>query len=267
LWLVPITAGALLVALWLLPAGTAESPPSPGLTVRPSPASNGTPSATAPDTQAATPAVPPLQLLATSVSDLWERSRATIHDTELAQRSVLALGDSLPGRSDSTVVEIEEQRIVLQWGGKRMVLDLESNAPTPPSQAAIEIKEVLAKAETMHSEEELLAAFAQVMLGQQGARNGASLGFQGAFTLYRDSTDGERVVGIKLEHRHDGSFYHQLGLEAGDVIVQINGQPMNSGQALGQALQLFEEATELALQVHSDGEAFKIRSHTVSVHP
>lgn len=172
--------------------------------------------AQAPDYGLDTPLPPtPLQLrLRGSVSGA--RGYAIIIDAQ-GNEGVYRVDDPVPG--EATVVAIEARRVVLERGGIREALELPDGVSAGPGAGA----------------SDAVSARSSGAAGYSGAAGIGSLaGITSQFSL--DPAELARRItilpvaggGFRVRAGRDAAIFTQLGFHANDVVVAINGQPVDN---------------------------------------
>ena len=236
---------------------------------------SATPSAESPEEDAITTLEPDLILLATTVSNsLPERSRAHVHDRTSHTRYVLAMEQHIQGYDKLRLVEIEDGRVVFDYNGQSLdlVLDEDTSWPEDPEMrpAPVKVTELLSmmKVRQDGESEEAFAARFEHGLGKLyrmdlGLRTNEALFKHGVFAPKK--RDG-RQVGFYASRINKGSFWDTMGLESGDVVLEVNGIPIEGPESNRSAVQeVVRSETHIQLLVERKGELFETSTRTLPV--
>lgn len=174
----------------------------------------------------------PLRLLGTAAAADTALSWAAIEDLETKQHLVVRIDQDVKG--GARVLEIERRRIVLLNNGRKEQLGLEGDelaAATPRP----------ARRPTARGSLERLAEnrFAVDRSEIQNLATNPSALFSQARILPK--YEGGQMVGVQVSAIKPGSLFEQAGLQNGDTITEINGQPVNGPEG---APQLFQKLTQ-----------------------
>jgi general secretion pathway protein C len=191
----------------------------------------------------------PLRLLGTAAAADARLSWAAIEDLETKQHLVRKLEEEVKEGSGVRVVKIERRRIVLQNGGRREELALEGDeAPLPravstaqrgPRPVARGNLERLAENRFSVNREEV----------QNLATNPSAL-FSQARILPK--YEGGQMVGVQVSAIKPGSLFEQAGLQNGDTITEINGQPVSGPEGAPQLFQKLTQGGDIRLGVQGE---------------
>jgi type II secretion system protein C len=178
----------------------------------------------------------PLRLLGTAAADDEALSWAAIEDLETKQHLVVRIDTEVKG--GARVVEIDRRRIVLLNNGRKEQLSLEGEelAATTPRPAARTRARPNARASLERLADNRFAVDRSEV--QNLATNPSAL-FSQARILPK--YEGGQMVGVQVSAIKPGSLFEQAGLQNGDTITEINGQPVNGPEG---APQLFQKLTQ-----------------------
>jgi type II secretion system protein C len=177
----------------------------------------------------------PLRLLGTAAADDEALSWAAIEDLETKEHLVVRIDSEVKG--GARVIEIDRRRIVLLNNGRKEQLGLEGEelAATTPRPAA-RARRPNARAGLERLAENRFAVDRSEV--QNLATNPSAL-FSQARILPK--YEGGQMVGVQVSAIKPGSLFEQAGLQNGDTITEINGQPVNGPEG---APQLFQKLTQ-----------------------
>jgi len=178
----------------------------------------------------------PLRLLGTAAAADKALSWAAIEDLETKQHLVVRIDSEIKG--GARVLKIERRRIVLQNGGRREELALEGGEPAAASapRTAQRAPRPNARANLERLAENRFAVNRSEV--QNLATNPSAL-FSQARILPK--YEGGQMVGVQVSAIKPGSLFEQAGLQNGDTITEINGQPVSGPEG---APQLFQKLTQ-----------------------
>jgi general secretion pathway protein C len=189
----------------------------------------------------------PLRLLGTAAAADRALSWAAIEDLETKQHLVVRLEQEIKG--GARVLKIERRRIVLQNGGRREELALEGDvtgAPTPPPATAQR-----SRPQARGNLERLAQnRFAVDKSEVQNLATNPSALFSQARILPK--YEGGQMVGVQVSAIKPGSLFEQAGLQNGDTITEINGQPVSGPEGAPQLFQKLTQGGDIRLGVQGE---------------
>jgi type II secretion system protein C len=208
-----------------------------------------------------------LRLLATTVSAEDARSRATIKDADIERRYVVRLGQALPDRDDVIVRSIELDRVVLDDRGKEVVLPLDPDITLASALELPTLETVLAEMGDLKDTERVVSGIAKLHLARVGARDLEALGTQAVFAPEPEEGGGpDHIRGLRVIRVTGGSFYDQIGLEPGDLLLAVNGHRLDRPEVTERAVRAFQHETALRLLVEGPDGPRELETRTVPVH-
>jgi type II secretion system protein C len=175
----------------------------------------------------------PLRLLGTAAAADRALSWAAIEDLETKQHLVVRLEQEIKG--GARVLKIERRRIVLQNGGRReeLALEGEAGAPAPPTAQR-------SRPQARGNLERLAQnRFAVDKNEVQNLATNPSALFSQARILPK--YEGGQMIGVQVSAIKPGSLFEQAGLQNGETITEINGQPVSGPEG---APKLFQDLTQ-----------------------
>jgi len=189
----------------------------------------------------------PLRLLGTVLSLDPATSRATIEDKSSRKHEVLRTGDSLQAYAQVEVAAIERGRVILLNEDRREELRLQENsrptAPVPKRTARRSRSRRSSRTRTANLG--ILSERLKDLQSDSGlSRSAADLLTQGR--LAPKYHEGE-MVGMQIHDIQPGSLYEKIGIEDEDVIVSVNGIPINSAAAGSKILSQLTQADEFEI--------------------
>jgi type II secretion system protein C len=176
----------------------------------------------------------PLRLLGTAAAADKALSWAAIEDLETKQHLVVRIDSEIKG--GARVLKIERRRIVIQNGGRREELALEGDLPAAAPRTAQRGPRPNARANLERLAENRFAVNRSEV--ENLATNPSAL-FSQARILPK--YEGGQMVGVQVSAIKPGSLFEQAGLQNGDTITEINGQPVSGPEG---APQLFQKLTQ-----------------------
>lgn len=166
-----------------------------------------------------------------------------------ASENVYALGDQLPG--NAILTEIRPDRVVLQRGGRYETLILEE--PSPPT-AATANSDDASRTPTAAATGKRGSVTTQVKIErqrwEQQLADVAGLANEVGVEVY---PVGSAQQGYKLKAKSDSKVLAELGLQPGDVLVEINGTPLQNASNALQAFGKLKNSESITLQILRDG--------------
>jgi general secretion pathway protein C len=182
----------------------------------------------------------PLTLLGTAASQEPRFAWAAIQERGSHSTLVVSVGGTILDKA--TVVKIERQRVVLLEDGVHRELALDEKDLTPqlasaaPAPAARRTTAMARAAERRQARLQKLSDNSYQMPPedvQAVMQNPAELLSQAR--ILPKYEEGQ-MVGLQISQIKPGSLYEQLGMQDGDRIETINGNPINSPDQVGPAL-------------------------------
>jgi general secretion pathway protein C len=174
----------------------------------------------------------PLRLLGTAAAADTALSWAAIEDLETKQHLVVRVEQEVKG--GARVLEIERRRIVLLNNGRKEQLGLEGE-----DLAAVTPRPARRPGARGNLERLAENRFAVDRSEVQNLATNPSALFSQARILPK--YEGGQMIGVQVSAIKPGSLFEQAGLENGDTITEINGQPVNGPEG---APQLFQKLTQ-----------------------
>ncbi len=253
----------LVLGVWGLYRLTERSPAAePVADARPDPS----PSQQSPP--AAEPRELSFRLIGTTVSeDEPERNRAAIVDRILKRRQLVALGDRILSYDDIFVGAIEPMRVRLDVGGQPLwlELDLETAVVEEDFLNPIEwwTEEADLDPETLTEEQmrDLMIVGVERFLRRILGRREQDLQLlQAKFAPWE--VEGE-PVGVLASSIAPGGIYDQLGLQQGDVLMEINSWDVRTPEDTLRVMELVEQQKEIRLTIrrYQEERIVTIQSH------
>lgn len=137
------------------------------------------------------------------------------------RQEVYAVGDSLPGNAE--LVEIHSDKVIIEYQGRYETLPIEqirgvalqSSVAAKPANTAT-AKPAIAPQRAASLRQQFLADPAKLM----------------SMVNIKQQRSGGKLLGYEINPKGDPSLFFELGLQAGDVLVSVNGLPVSNTQAL-----------------------------------
>lgn len=177
-------------------------------------------------------------------------SYCVIEDEKKRSQGVYKIDDEVPG--GATVKEVEWDHVVLLNGGQEEVLELQDSSK-PTSGVAAAVRGIASRRTSspnsavtgvrMVSEDEYVVDRSEV---DNALENMSQL-----FTQIRavPHFEGGESTGFRLFAIRRGSLFDKIGLKNGDIIRNINGQPMNDPTKALALLEELRNVSDLTVQV------------------
>lgn len=189
----------------------------------------------------------PLRLLGTAAHDEASYSWAAVEDLETREHHVVRVGERLKNRAD--VLRIERRRIVLQNGARREELALEEDGAPKTTRRRASTRRPPARARARAPRPARGARAADAPSVRQLAENRFALQRDEVASIANDPAallssnqarilpkyENGQMVGLQVNAIQSGSLWQQIGVQDGDTIVGLNGNPI-TGQEGGQQL-------------------------------
>jgi type II secretion system protein C len=190
----------------------------------------------------------PLRLLGTAAAEDKALSWAAIEDLETKQHLVVRNDQEIKG--GARVLRIERRRIVLQNGGRREELALEGDVPATTPRVTQRGPRPNARGNLERLAENRFAVDRSEV--QNLATNPSAL-FSQARILPK--YEGGQMIGVQVSAIKPGSLFEQAGLENGDTITEINGQPVSGPEGAPQLFQKLTQGGDIRLRLQSSSGA------------
>lgn len=189
----------------------------------------------APDTQLK------LTLKGALASDNKEEARAIIAD-QRGQDEHYRIGDTLPGNAELSAIHAD--RVILKRNGRYETLRLPSDIK--PGSNVFSAAAAQTGGITTQSAAERLQAVRQQI--QQSPSRLASM------LRVAPVNDPEgNLVGYSVAPGKDPQLFEQIGLQAGDVVTEVNGLPMSDPQNGAQALTALQSGEPVTVKLLRNG--------------
>ncbi len=191
----------------------------------------------------------PLKLLGTIASGDQVIASASIENERDRSHQNVRVGDDLKGFTDVRVERIGRGHVVLLNGAKREVLKLSEDleiAAAPPKRPS---RRTARSSRSSRSERD-----PRDRLRDLAKSRGAAAIFSQARILPRYE-DGQ-MVGIQVSKIEAGSLFEDVGLQDGDTITAVNGEPLDNPAASKNLLDALRRGESIVGTVEgSDGSA------------
>jgi type II secretory pathway component PulC len=212
---------------------------------------------------------PRLRLVSVRYSDDPSQSVASIQDRATNIIHLLVESETMPDQEEEyATILIEHDYVVLETDdGRSMTLHLDAETPLTARQA-LTADQYRAVKETMVDLAERGKLFESMMMAQWrnvGLRERPHVLQQGSFAAYYGGVRGpdKKMVGLRAKRLTTGSIWDQMGIEVGDLLIEINGEPVDSMNAWRRVLQTAQDETDIAVVVQRGEEALAMRTRTI----
>jgi general secretion pathway protein C len=191
----------------------------------------------------------PLRLLGTIASADQVVASAAIENTSNRKHEVVKVGDRLKSHSEVTVARIERGRVILDNAGRREELKLSDEIR--PARAPRVAKRASRSRRSR-------SRAAKPPKPEPSARGGLDIDASALLKQARilpKYEDGV-MVGIEISKIQPDSLYEQVGVQEGDVVMELNGVKIDSPAASKSLMDAIKEGQTLEMLVMgSDGES------------
>ncbi|MGD8629562.1 MAG: type II secretion system protein GspC [Gammaproteobacteria bacterium] len=180
-------------------------------------------------------------------SDDPQHARAIIADPR-GKEEQYAIGDNLPGNAE--LGEVHPDRVILKRNGRYETLRL----PQDKQQQTNTISAVNTSLRSAPRSRVVRPGPEQRLqnITQRVRQNPVSL-YEVVRPVPKQDEDGN-IVGYTLQPGRDRELFTHLGLQAGDVVVQINDLKLDSAASSAQALRSVQNGQEVNMVVLRDGQ-------------
>ena len=207
--------------------------------------------------------VPHLRLIAIRESpDDPLLTAVTIEDREASLRTVLSVGDAFGSDYGFQLVRTDGERAWLARNGATVVFQLEPEGPPldqrlRTSESSHEGVSMLDQARVGEHRDGLMSQWRNV-----GLRGRPQL-LQQVWLVPEFSSDRGSMLGLRVRNLIPGSFWHQLGLAAGDLLEQVNDEPIDSMNRWQELMRVAQHGYEISVTLQRNGRKLKFDTKTV----
>lgn len=272
--LASLLAVILLLWLWLRPQHAPTPPPKvtePISTPAPLTTPSSTPKAQSEETVEELPEVVLRLIAVTYSSDNASMSRATLQNVvNKPGIAVMAEGDTFPDDEEIRLLSIERKGVLLDDHGQQRYLELDQEerlvTPDPRTEEVdLDSERVLAEMERIAERGLNYEDFQAAIWKNIGRREQPFLLVQGRLSpAYGEGTWPDvPYLGLRVHSLMPGSFWDQLGLQVGDLILGIDGVRIDSDGAWSRAMPAFYENEFLSLYIQRGDEEFTLETSTI----
>ncbi len=187
----------------------------------------------------------PLKLLGTIASGDQIIASASIENTRDRSHESVRVGDTLKGFSDVEVQRIGRGHVVLLNGAKREVLKLSEELEVPAAATRPSRRSARARPSRSSNRDP------KDRLRELAKSRGAAAIFSQARILPRYE-DGQ-MVGIQVSKIEAGSLFEEVGLQDGDTITAVNGEPLDNPAASKNLLDALRRGESIVGTVEEEG--------------
>jgi general secretion pathway protein C len=183
-------------------------------------------------------------------SDDPVHARAIIADPR-GKEDQYAIGDNLPGNAELS--EVHPDRVILKRNGRyetlRLPQDQQQNQQNTTVSAANTSLRSVARPPAGPTP---TPAQRMRTISQQVQKNPVSL-YEVVRPVPKQDEEGN-IIGYVLQPGRDRELFDHLGLQAGDVVVQINDLKLDNAASSAQALKSVQNGQEVTMTVLRDGQ-------------
>ena len=173
-----------------------------------------------------------------TVTGSEQNAFAVIEETDKRKQGLYKIGDSV---QNATVKKILREKVVLRVGTKDEILTMEESAasrrdkgrgPSKPTERGSTI--TVSRKDIQSSLEDINKLMSQVRIRPH----------------FKDGQSD----GLSLSRIKGGSIFSKLGLRNGDIVQQINGEPINSPDEVLELYEKLKSGSRVSLEVTRKGE-------------
>lgn len=174
------------------------------------------------------------------------------------KEATYAVGDALEG-TRAKLHQVLEDRVLLEQSGRYETLMLDGVEFTRIAQAnaglgRIDSPDVEASQEPITIAQPVATGFNNPDLqAQRDEIMAEPMKFFDYIRVQPEQRDGQ-LFGYRLMPAKDPAMFQQLGLQQGDIAVEINGIPLNDMQQAMRVINEIRDATEASIKIERDGE-------------
>jgi len=180
-------------------------------------------------------------------SDDPDHARAIIADPR-GQEEQYSIGDNLPGNAELS--EIHPDRVILQRNGRYETLRLPQDQQQKTN--TVSAVNTSLRSASPRPRNGITPAQRLQTISRRVQQNPVSL-YQVVRPVPKQDEEGN-IVGYILQPGRDRELFDHLGLEAGDVVVQINDLKLDNAANSAQALKSVQNGQEVTMTVLRDGQ-------------
>lgn len=187
-----------------------------------------------------------LVLVGAVVSSNSEKSLAVIANK--GQQETVGIGEAIQG-TRAKLVQVHSDRVIIDNAGRNetiMLQGIDYSAQSAPSSSS-------SKGSSSHRVEVSPDTLERI---REEIRQDAKQVFQ--YVRMSQIKEGDDVVGYRLSPGKDRELFDEVGLQNGDIAVQINGLDLKDAAAMTQVFNALSELTELTLTVEREGQPYEI---------
>ncbi|SMF12053.1 type II secretion system protein C (GspC) [Alteromonadaceae bacterium Bs31] len=190
----------------------------------------------------------PLQLHGVIASEEQQHARAIIEGGN--EQKLYRVGEEIKKHKGVKLVKVEEQRAILDNKGTLESLWLYSEEDFKKSSSSRNRHKV-SRGSSKDPSSTLKAPVKNIKANQIPK----TISDVVRFSVHRE--DGQ-MVGYKVRPGRDRELFEQVGLQAGDIVTNVNGREMNDPKQLREVYQELKTATEANLGVRRGSEEMQI---------
>ncbi|MCE7868742.1 PDZ domain-containing protein [bacterium CPR1] len=164
---------------------------------------------------------------------------------------LLSVGEQI---GDLTLAEVTQHSATLKRGQETVVLSLldsgSSGGPSPAASAPASLNTPVAPAPSQVKPPETMAEMQELLNNPATASEG--------FKLTPINRKGESY-GVMLEFRKSSNLMSAIGLRHGDILLNVNGRPLKSGEDMYTAYQEMRNSPTVSFEVDRGGQVLPIK--------
>ena len=192
-----------------------------------------------------------LVLVGAVVSSNSEKSLAVIANK--GQQETVGIGEAIQG-TRAKLVQVHSDRVIIDNAGRNetiMLQGIDYSAQSAPSSSSS--KGASPSSSSSHRVDISPDTLERI---REEIRQDAKQVFQ--YVRMSQIKEGDDVVGYRLSPGKDRELFDEVGLQNGDIAVQINGLDLKDAAAMTQVFNALSELTELTLTVEREGQPYEI---------
>ena len=181
----------------------------------------------------------------------------------------MAEGDAFPDDEEIRLLTIERERVLLDDRGHERYLDLDREerlvAQKPDEEPDLDPERVLAEMEKIAERGLTYEDMMSAVWKNIGRRERPFLLVQGRLApAYGEGTWPDvPYLGLRVHSVMPGSFWEQLGLQADDLVLAIDGVRIDSDGAWSRAMPALYDNEFVSLYVQRGDEEFTLETSTI----
>lgn len=172
------------------------------------------------------------------------------------QQAAYGVGDDLNLGRVSRLLEVQQDRVVIEVDGQREYIELVAERSTAPSISSVGRRTSTARA--LPSRIDLNGAEFKAIVGDYRKKVLSDPLSFSRFVQISPQVENNRVIGYRLNAGRDGRLFKTLGLQPGDLVTHINHLDLSKPENLSALIALVTAGGSVAVGVRRGDEQVDI---------